>query len=124
MQFYADSSLTHTAHFVFLEPWSLHCCPDVHFKSGPSEHGSGQGMFGANDQATGDGSGLPSPTRSAHCKGGGKGEGEDQEAVRDCAQQAPGLGKHHSKLSFSNFTQKFTVKGHAYVILVCQVGIS
>lgn len=43
-------------------------------------------MSGANDQAAGTGPGLLSPPGSAYCEGGCKGQGEDQEAVRDCAQ--------------------------------------
>lgn len=85
---------------VLSEPWSVHGLPDVHPESGSSQHGSGQGLFGAYDQAAGAGPGLHGHPGSAHPKRGGKGQGEDQEAVRDRAQQAPRLGKHHGTLSF------------------------
>lgn len=46
-------------------------------------------MSGANDQAAGTRPGLLRSPGSAHSKGDGKGQREDQETVRDCAQQAP-----------------------------------
>lgn len=77
------------------EPGSVHGRPHVHPESGPSQHGPGPGLLGADDQAAGAGPGSLGSPGSAHGEGGGEGKGENQEAVCDRAQQAPGLGEHH-----------------------------
>lgn len=88
------------------EPRSVHCCPYVHPESGPSQHGPGPSLSGADDQAARAGPGSLGSPGSAHGEGGGEGEGENQEAVRDGAQQASGLGKHHGGWCPTNAEKK------------------